>query len=67
MTRPMRSVLFGLLLVCATLAHGTQAPKYIFLFIGDGMGSIMWKLRRYMRRKSVQIPVSVRYCSLLFP
>ena len=38
MTRPMRSVLFGLLLVCATLAHGTQAPKYIFLFIGDGMG-----------------------------
>ena len=38
MTRPMRSVLFGLLLVCATLAYGTQAPKYIFLFIGDGMG-----------------------------
>ncbi len=38
MTRSMRSVLFGLLLVCATLAHGTQAPKYIFLFIGDGMG-----------------------------
>lgn len=38
MTRPMRFVLFGLLLVCATLAYGTQAPKYIFLFIGDGMG-----------------------------
>lgn len=38
MTRPMRSVLFGLLLVCATLAYGAQAPKYIFLFIGDGMG-----------------------------
>ena len=38
MTRPMRPVLFGLLLVCATLAYGAQAPKYIFLFIGDGMG-----------------------------
>lgn len=49
MTRPMRPVLFGLLLVCATLAYGVQVPKYIFLFIGDGWGSIMWKLRRYMR------------------
>lgn len=38
MTRPMRPVLFGLLLVCATLAYGAQVPKYIFLFIGDGMG-----------------------------
>ena len=65
MTRPMRPVLFGLLLVCATLAYGAQARNTYFLFIGDGMGFNHVELRRYMRRKSVQIPVSVHYCSLL--
>ncbi|WP_373149410.1 hypothetical protein [Bacteroides finegoldii] len=67
MTRPMRPVLFGLLLVCATLAYGAQVPKYIFLFIGDGMGFNHVEASQIYARKSVQIPVSVHYCSLLFP
>ena len=60
MTRPMRPVLFGLLLVCATLAYGAQVPKYIFLFIGDGMGFNHVEA-------SQKVGTDTGECSLLFP
>ena len=38
MTKLFRLTLFGLLLLGSSLMYGVQTPKYIFLFIGDGMG-----------------------------
>lgn len=38
MTKLFRFTLFGLLLLGSSLMYGAQTPKYIFLFIGDGMG-----------------------------
>lgn len=38
MRRLLKCILFGMLLLCSIRVNGAQAPKYIFLFIGDGMG-----------------------------
>ena len=38
MKKLLRLSLFGLLLLCSVVVNGAQVPKYIFLFIGDGMG-----------------------------
>ena len=38
MKKLLRCSLFGLLLLCSVVVNGAQIPKYIFLFIGDGMG-----------------------------
>lgn len=38
MKKLLRCSLFGLLLLCSVVVNGAQLPKYIFLFIGDGMG-----------------------------
>lgn len=38
MKKFLRLCLFGLLLLCCVIVNGAQVPKYIFLFIGDGMG-----------------------------
>ena len=38
MKKFLRLSLFGLLLLCSVVVNGAQVPKYIFLFIGDGMG-----------------------------
>lgn len=38
MKKLLRLSLFGLLLLCSVVVNGAQLPKYIFLFIGDGMG-----------------------------
>lgn len=38
MKKFIRLYLFGLLLLCCVIVNGAQVPKYIFLFIGDGMG-----------------------------
>ena len=37
MKKLLRLSLFGLLLLCSVVVNGAQVPKYIFLFIGDGM------------------------------
>ena len=37
MKKLLRCSLFGLLLLCSVVVNGAQLPKYIFLFIGDGM------------------------------
>ena len=38
MKKLLRCSLLGLLLLCSVVVNGAQVPKYIFLFIGDGMG-----------------------------
>ena len=38
MKKFLKYYLFGILLLCSTFVIGAQTPKYIFLFIGDGMG-----------------------------
>lgn len=63
-TRPIRSVLFGLLSVCATLTYGAQVPKYIFLFIGDGMGMNHVELTQLYTEK---VGTDTGERSLLFP
>lgn len=38
MTKLFRLTFLAVILLGTTLVQGAQTPKYIFLFIGDGMG-----------------------------
>lgn len=56
--------LLGVLLFCSTLLYGTKAPKYIFLFIGDGMGMNHVELAQLYLEKA---GTAMEEHSLLFP
>lgn len=60
----LKYTFFGVLLLCSTLIFGAQAPKYIFLFIGDGMGINHVELTQLYAEK---VGTDTGERSLLFP
>ena len=64
MKKLLRCSLLGLLLLCSVVVNGAQVPKYIFLFIGDGMGFNHVEATQIYAEK---VGTDTGECSLLFP
>lgn len=64
MKKLLKYTLFGVLLLCSTLIYASQTPKYIFLFIGDGMGMNHVELTQLYTEK---VGTDTGERSLLFP
>ena len=65
MRKLLKYALLGILLLCSILVNGARAPKYIFLFIGDGMGFNHVEMTQLFLQK--EITNTGEAYSLLFP